>query len=303
MTDSIVVLKFGSSVLKSTADLPTAVHEIYRWYRAGHAVLVVVSALDDATEQLLRLARSIATEPNARATAELLATGERQTAALLAIAVDRAGLPARIVDPREIQFTAVGAADNSEPVAVDRVRLKGFFAEAPILIVPGFFAHDLSGRACLLGRGGSDLSAVFLAQAAGARSCRLLKDVDGVYDRDPAVASECPPSRYETLSYNDALERAAPLIQPKATQFLQRFSAPVEIASIGSPYASVVGSHFPRVTESQRAPPTSVLLLGCGTVGHGVYQRLIALPHHFHLVGVLVRDRAKYLEQGVPSKL
>jgi homoserine dehydrogenase len=303
VSGEIVVLKFGSSVLRSADDLPTAVHEIYRWYRMGRRVLAVVSAIGDTTERLLAVARATAAEPEAHATAELLATGERQSAALLGIALDRGGVPARILDPREIQLTAFGSIDNSEPVAVDRNRLQALFAEIPVLVAPGFFAYDVTGRLRLLGRGGSDLSAVFLAQALGAKTCRLLKDVDGVYDRDPSVAAQCPPRRYVTLSYADALDRATPLIQSKAVQFLERYAASVEIARIGRPYGSIVGSSIARFAEQSPQPPTSVLLLGCGTVGHGVYQRLIALPDHFRPIGVLIRERAKYEALGIPREL
>lgn len=83
MRDSIVVLKFGSSVLRSRGDLPSAVHEIYRWYRDGQRVIAVVSAIGDATDLLLAGARDLAADPEPYALAELLATGERASAALL----------------------------------------------------------------------------------------------------------------------------------------------------------------------------------------------------------------------------
>ena len=106
--DSIVVLKFGSSVLRSRADLPGAVHEIYRWYRDGHRVIAVVSAIGDATDLLLAGARDLASDPEPYALAELLATGERASAALLGIALDRVGIRARVIDPRDIGLLALG---------------------------------------------------------------------------------------------------------------------------------------------------------------------------------------------------
>jgi aspartokinase len=75
--ERIIVLKFGSSVLKCLADLPAAVHEIYRWYREGTRVIAVVSAIGDTTEQLIRKSRELSETPEPWATAELLATGER----------------------------------------------------------------------------------------------------------------------------------------------------------------------------------------------------------------------------------
>jgi homoserine dehydrogenase len=83
MPEAIVVLKFGSSVLRSQADLPNVVHEIYRWYRGGANVVAVVSAVGDATEQLIRQSQELTAAPDPWSSAELLATGERASAALL----------------------------------------------------------------------------------------------------------------------------------------------------------------------------------------------------------------------------
>ncbi len=95
MSGDIVVLKFGSSVLQSWSDVPSAVHEIYGWYRTGHRVIAVVSAIGQSTNWLIGQAAELSTTPEPYALAELLATGERNSAALLGIALDRAGIPWR----------------------------------------------------------------------------------------------------------------------------------------------------------------------------------------------------------------
>lgn len=177
MRDSVVVLKFGSSVLRTRGDLPSAVHEIYRWYRDGHRVIAVVSAIGNATDLLLASARDFAADLEPYTLAELLATGERASAALLGIALDRVGVRARVVDPRDIGLLALGTVLDSEPVGVDRDRLKSLLTEFPVLVVPGFFGFDEKKRLHLLGRGGSDLTAAFLASAVGATRCRLIKDL------------------------------------------------------------------------------------------------------------------------------
>ena len=194
MEDDIVVLKFGSSVLRSAQDLPSAVHEIYRWYRDGHRVIAVVSAIGDTTNQLLAAGRALTESPEPYALAELLATGERESAALLGIALDRSGIRARVVDPREVGLVALGTVLDSEPVNVNRERLRAFLAESAILVVPGFFGFDEKQRLHLLGRGGSDLTAVFLAGAINATRCRLVKDkwwhdINVAVYRQPAVGA------------------------------------------------------------------------------------------------------------------
>jgi homoserine dehydrogenase len=132
----------------------------------------VISAIGEATDRLLAEARELSALPDPYATAELLATGERASAALLCLALDRSGVPDRTVDPREIGLTAEGSALDSEPLAVNVGRLRALLSEVPVHVVPGFIGTDPTGRTRLLGRGGSDLSAVFLAQALSARRSR-----------------------------------------------------------------------------------------------------------------------------------
>src|SRR6266498_4407976 len=93
----ITVLKFGSSVLLSEDDLPTAVHEIYRHWRDGERVIAVVSAFGNTTDQLMRRAESVCSQPEKSALAALLATGEAASSALLGLALDRAGIPVRVL--------------------------------------------------------------------------------------------------------------------------------------------------------------------------------------------------------------
>ncbi len=302
MPERIVVLKFGSSVLRSHADLPGVVHEIYRWYRDGASVIAVVSAIGGATEQLIQQSRELFPTPEPWATAELLATGERTSAALLGITLDRAGIPARVVNPREIGLEVKGHPLDGEPFAINTKHVRELLAEFPVLVVPGFFGTDAFGRTQLLGRGGSDLTAVFLAVSLGAERCRLQKDVDGVYESDPAVENSHP-RRFTALNYADALKVAGKLIQPKAVAFLQNHQARAEVAALVLGYQSVVYGGHTELAHSVPAPPRNVVILGLGTVGYGVYQRLLSFPEHFRMVGALVRDRAKYEDAGVPPEL
>ncbi len=302
MPGRIVVLKFGSSVLKCRADLPAAVHEIYRWYRGGTRVIAVVSAIGDTTEQLIRQSRELCGTPEPWATAELLATGERISAALLGVALDRAGIPARVVNPREIGLEVRGEPLDGEPFGVNLKHIEELLAEYSVLVVPGFFGTDAFGRTQLLGRGGSDLTAVFLAVSLGAERVRLLKDRDGVYESDPAVG-DSHPRRFATLNYAEALKVAGKLIQPKAVAFLESHQARAEVAALARPYQTVVHGGETQLARGAPSQVCKVVILGLGTVGFGVYQRLLAFPEQFRVLGVLVRDRKKYEAAGVPSEL
>ncbi|MBL8266164.1 hypothetical protein, partial [Steroidobacter sp.] len=293
MAGDIIVLKFGGSVLRSQTDVPTAVHEIYRWYRAGWRVVAIASALGDSTARLLDKARELADEPQPHAMAELLASGERQAAALLGIALDRAGVPARVLDPREIGLTVSGTVLDGDTSAVHVEQLQTLLEYTPVLVLTGF-GYGADGRLQTLGPGGSDHSAVYLAHALRANRCRLLKDVDGVYESDPAAATTTSLQRFSALGYADALELATALIQPKAVRLLDRYSARAEVAAIASPYESVIGRFDRTPARPSATAPTRVLILGMGEIGRGIHRRIEAMSEHFTIVGALIRDRNKH---------
>lgn len=297
----VIVLKFGSSVLRQPEDLPNVVHEIYRWYRHGYRIVAVVSAFGDTTEQLIRASRLFTESPEPFATAELLSTGERTSAALLGVALDRAGVPGRVANPREIGFEVAGRPLDSAPVRLDTQRALELLRDYPVLIVPGFFGTDTAGRTHLLGRGGSDLTAAFLAGELKAR-CRLLKDVDGVYESDPAQR-HAHPRRFAALDYEDALRVAGKLIQPKAVDYLRSQGASCEVAALALPHHTLVHAGSTQTAPTSPSNRLDVVILGLGTVGFGVYQRLCANPDQFRVVGVLVRDPARHEAAGVPPAL
>jgi homoserine dehydrogenase len=298
---NIIVLKFGSSVLRSAADLPNIVHEIYRWYREGHRVIAVVSAIGKTTETLIRESRLFTDSPEPFATAELLATGERTSAALLGIALDRSGVPARVVNPREVGFEVAGAPLDSEPVRLDTARVRELLAEHAVLVVPGFFGTDTGGRTHLLGRGGSDLSAAFLASEFKGR-CRLLKDRDGVYESDPAQ-EKIHPRRFTEIGYEDALRVAGKLIQPKAVEYLRSRGTCCEVAALALHHHTLVHAGPTHRAAPSQSKRLDVVILGLGTVGFGVYQRFCANPDQFRVIGVLARERARHEAAGVPPEI
>jgi homoserine dehydrogenase len=305
VSEKVIVLKFGSSVLRNDADLPNAVHEIYRWGRIGYRVIAVVSAIGNETDRLLAQSRGLSSNPEPFATAELLATGERASAALLGVALDRAGLLARVLNPREFGLTVLGPPLDSELMSTDVERLRALLIDYPVLIVPGFFGTDVAGRTHLLGRGGSDLTAVFLAHVLAAR-CRLIKDVDGVYESDPEDA-KAHPRRFTQLNYIEALRVAGRLVQPKAVSYLKEHGTCAEVAAPFRSHESTVHAGTTQLTgagaTAVSTPPLKILLLGLGTVGYGVYHRLLANPEHFEVAGCLVRDRMKYRQLQFPDNL
>ena len=144
---------------------------------------------------------------------------------------------------------------------------------------------------------------VFLAVEAQRRAVDSLKDVDGVYEIDPADP-KAHPRRFAELHYQDALRVAGKLIQPKAVSYLAKHNADCEVAALALPCATrVYGADTAHATLSPNRSPVDVVILGCGTVGFGVYQRLCAHPNLYRVIGILVREPAGHEAAGIPSAL
>lgn len=298
-----IVLKFGGSVLRDEADLPLAVHEIYRHWRQGYRVLAVVSAFEGTTDALLARTEKYGPDGNDHAVATLLATGEAVTAALLSSALKRSGVHSKILAPHQVGILTKGDPLDGEIVdanveAVDQA------LDGSIVIVSGFVGVNAGGDTTLLGRGGTDLTALYLANELGAR-CVLVKDVEGLFESNPA-ASSVRPRRFSTVSYRTTLERGGELVQPKAVEFAAEQGLDFEIASLGSGVATFVGdledSFASDVAEELRRP-LKVALLGCGVVGFGVYERLRAMPQKFEITGVVNLRRERAVERGIEPTL
>jgi homoserine dehydrogenase len=296
-----VVLKFGSSVLRNEDDLPTAVHEIYRWWREGVPVIVVVSAFGDTTDQLMRRAERVCDNPDKSILPSLLATGEATASALLTLALRNVGIAARLFDEVQAKLRTVGGGVDAIPVGVDTALLLGE-ARRSVVLLPGFVGRDESGNRTLLGRGGSDLTALFLAHQLKA-DCVLIKDVDGLYTSDPARTS-VRNSRFIEVSYDSAIRLGGGIVQVKAVRYAAANKLTFGISSIGSRHETKVGPFADRLVSSGTSlQPLRVALLGCGTVGGGVFQRLAALPDLFKIMGVGSKTGVRARAVGVPPEL
>lgn len=290
MQNPIIVLKFGSSVLRDEVDLPSAVHEIYRWWREGFQVVAVVSAFGDTTNELTRRAYSVCDQPNEVLVAALLATGEAASSSLLGLALSRSGIPATVLDPAQAGLATYGPTLDANLVSVDAAALLAALRNG-VVVLPGFVGKGDSGQTTLLGRGGSDLTALFLAQRLGG-VCRLIKDVDGLYTSDPN--GEAAAARFTRVSYATAARVGGAVVQRKAIEFAERHRLRFTVSSVASSCATEIGPYADSIALAEvKAEPLRVALLGCGTVGGGVYQRLAALPEVFEVVGVGTRNTAK----------
>lgn len=256
MPRRLIVLKLGGSVLRDVEALEAAASEISRWRRRGWNVLAVPSALGGVTDARTALARRLSPDASPHAVASLLATGEFESAASLSLVLDRHAIEAAILLPHAINLRASGHPLDATPIALATGVVRRAIESAGVVVIPGFVACDGAGRTVTLGRGGSDLTALFLAQHLRADRCRLIKDVDGLYEWDPGAPGPRP-RRYQRATWADALALDGSILQHKAIDFARRHTLTFEVGSVGHESATRVGPD-PAVLEPIDLPAHEV---------------------------------------------
>jgi len=234
----VVVLKFGSSVLRTDEDLPSAVNEIYEWWLQDYGVVAVVSALGKNTDQLMQCAYSVCAEPDPTLLAALLATGEAASSALLGLALRQAGIPTIVLTAEQAGLVTLGPVLDAELIGVDKPGLLAALQKA-VVVLPGFVGRA-DGETTLLGRGGSDLTALFVAHQLDGQ-CSLVKDVDGLYTSDPNNETGTNATRFVEVSYDTARKVGGSVVQVKAIDFAERHQLSFTVSSIGSDVSTKVG--------------------------------------------------------------
>ena len=299
----LIVLKFGGSVLLDQQRLRIAVHEIYRWRRDGYRVIAVVSALAGRTEALIAQADELFAGASDQAKAAIIAAGELESASLLGIHLDRAGIPATVLTPGAVGLIAAGDPLDADPKSLDPSPIQAALETDGVVVLPGFVAIDEQSQTVTLGRGGSDLTAIFLAHQLNADRCRLIKDVDGLYDRDPAQThpNSPPPRRYQAVNYQHALETDGSIIQHKAIRYAQHTQTPFELTRFNAARPTTI-SNTAQTTECppDLPKPRTVAICGLGTVGAGVLELITQLPDLFQVTGLSARTPTKHPDHPIP---
>jgi aspartate kinase len=200
----VVVIKLGGSVLVDDNSYQDAAGFLARRLqpRNEERLVVVVSARKGITDELERIARDTTLYPNARTLDLLWSTGEIRSAALLALHLEELSISTVALNVHETGLQLNG----TEEVAFLGAEIENALAEHSVVVVPGFFGTHLGGAIRSLGRGGSDLSAVVLAEGLGASRCELIKDVPGYFTEDPNLN---PTAEFLSwISYETAIEMA-----------------------------------------------------------------------------------------------
>ena len=295
----VIVLNFGHSVLRTLDDYTEAASEIYRHYRQGNNVVAVTSAQGDETDVLMAEARRIGPDGTPKNLAELIQLGERRSAARLALALERIGAPAFVRQARDLGLKAKGPRMDAELVDLNVEQLQQDLKDHDIVVMPGYVAIGDKDRPALLGNGGADLSALYVAHRLGVEAI-LLKDVDGIYTHDPKQGNA---QRFTDISWDEAQQAAGPLIAPKALEFAASHKVPFRVGTPGVPRYTRVGNISKPAGARPKLKKLRVAMMGLGSVGGGVFRRVEANSDRFEMVKIMVRNVDKYVDQGYPEAL
>lgn len=206
---------------------------IARSRQEGNDVCIVISAMGDTTDELMDLALQVSPQPQPRELDMLLTTGERQSAALLAMALNDLGVPARSYTGSQAGVITTAAHGNARIIDITPGRIEASLNAGNVTIVAGFqgVAQDTKDITTL-GRGASDTTAVALAAALGAQYCEIYTDVDGVFTADPRIVPTA--RRIPQISYEDMMEMAAcgsKVLHLRCVEYARQEGVPIHVRS------------------------------------------------------------------------
>lgn len=203
----LIVKKFGGSSVADKERIFNVANRCIEDYRAGHDVVVVLSAMGDTTDELIALAQTVNANPKKRELDMLLATGEQVSAALMAMAMQSMDVPAVSLNAFQVQMHSTSRYGNARFKRIDTDRLQHELDSRKIVIVTGFQGVNKYDDLTTLGRGGSDTTAVALAAVLHADLCEIFTDVDGVYTADPRIVKKA--MKLKEVTYDEMLELAS----------------------------------------------------------------------------------------------
>jgi aspartate kinase len=231
---ALVVQKFGGSSVATIDHIRKAAEVVARSHAAGHRIVVVVSAMGDSTNRLVKLARETTSSPSTREMDMLLSSGEQVTIALMAMALRELGLESRSYLGSQVRLLTDSVFCKAHIREVETARLQAYLESGGVPVVAGFQGVDAEGEVTTFGRGGSDTTAVALAAALGADECQILTDVDGVYTTDPRVVPEA--RRLDRITFEEMIELASQgsrVLQIRAVKFAGKYNVPLRVLHMG----------------------------------------------------------------------
>lgn len=229
---ALVVQKYGGSSIADGERIRSVARRVAKARDEGNEVVVVVSAMGDNTDELIKLAHQVSAQPSDRELDLLLSTGEVVSSTLLAMALETLGYRAVSLSGAQAGIETDSRYSKARILRVDPKRIMSELARGNIVIVAGFQGVTSEMDIATLGRGGSDTTAVALAASLEAKECQIYTDVEGVYTADPRIVPEA--TKLKKVGYEEMLELAsygAKVIHPRAVELGSLHNVPILVAS------------------------------------------------------------------------
>ena len=227
---ALIVQKYGGTSVGNPERILNVARRVLETQRAGNKVIAVVSAMSGVTNSLIDLANAVSKNPTERELDVLLATGEQQTIALTAMAINGLGGKACSLTGAQAGIQTDGVHTKARIANITPTEVNELLEEGNIVILAGFQGETSDGQITTLGRGGSDLTAIAMAAAVKADLCQIYTDVDGVYTCDPRVVKTA--QKIDVISYDEMLEMASSgskVMQSRSVEFAKKFGVRFEV--------------------------------------------------------------------------
>jgi aspartate kinase len=229
---ALIVQKYGGTSVANAERIMNVARRVAETKDKGNQVVVVVSAMGDSTDDLIKLARQISPHPDSREMDVLMSTGEIVSSTLLAMALQTIGYEAISLSGAQAGIRTDNSYSKARILEIDPKRIREELDSGKVAIVAGFQGITDSTDVTTLGRGGSDTTAVALAAVLGAKVCERYTDTEGIYTADPRIVPEA--KRLAEISYEEMLELAtygSKVIHPRAVELGEIYSIPILVAS------------------------------------------------------------------------
>lgn len=228
----LIVQKFGGSSVANTQRVLNVAKRVIETYKQGNDVVVVLSAQGDTTDDLIQKASEITPKPSKREMDMLLSTGEQQSVALMAIAINSLGYPAVSLNAYQVSMNTTSTYGSAKIKSIDEDRINTELERKNIVVVTGFQGLNRYDDITTLGRGGSDTTAVAIAAALHADLCEIYTDVNGIYTADPRIVKDA--RKLDEISYDEMLELAslgAKVLHNRSVELAKKYNVELIVRS------------------------------------------------------------------------
>ena len=228
----LIVKKFGGTSVANKERIFNVADRCVEEYRKGNDVVVVLSAMGKYTDELITMAKDVNDKPTKREMDMLLTIGEQMSVALMAMALEKLGIPAVSLNAFQVSMHTTSTHGNARLKRIDTERIKRELENRKIVVVTGFQGVNKYDDYTTLGRGGSDTTAVALAAALHADACEIYTDVDGVYTADPRKVPKA--RKLKEITYDEMLDLAtlgAGVLHNRSVEMAKKYGVPLVVRS------------------------------------------------------------------------